>query len=974
MAQSIDASFLTGTNSAFIAELYAQYLEDAASVDPGWRRFFADMADDSAGILTELKGPAWSRKPPPRIIERGNGAAPAATLAKASGKDQAVGAAPVQGQAAYAGAQRQPVAAAGDERSIIDSVRALMLVRAYRVRGHLLANLDPLGLQKPGTERDHDLDPASYGFTESDWDRPIFLDHVLGYERATVRQIMELLRRTYCGTLGVEYMHIQDPDQRAWIQDRMEQARNVPAPTPEERRAILTRLTAAESFERFLDKRFTGTKRFGLEGAETMIPALEAILERGAAQGVKEVVLGMAHRGRLNVLANFMGKPFSAIFSEFQGSPANPEHVQGSGDVKYHLGTSSDRAFDGHTVHLSLTANPSHLEAVNPVVLGKVRAKQRQRGDAERAQVVGLLIHGDAAVAGQGIVYETCVMSDLKGYRTGGTVHFVINNQIGFTTAPAYSRSGIYCSDVAKTNQAPIFHVNGDDPEAVLRACRLAMDFRQHFKKDVWVDMFCYRRHGHNESDEPAFTQPLMYRKIASQPTTRQIYAKRLIAEKVLTEAESDKVATDFLAYLDTQFETAKSYRPNKADWLEGAWTGLESAPEDDRAGDTAVPVETLQALGQVLTAVPNDFNLNRKITRQLQEKAKMFESGAGFDWATCEALAFGSLAREGVFVRLSGQDVGRGTFSHRHAVLVDQETEATYVPLNHIAPGAQAEVEIFDSPLSEFGVLGFDYGYSLADPQTLVAWEGQFGDFTNGAQVMIDQFISSGEAKWLRMSGLVLLLPHGYEGQGPEHSSARLERYLQICGEDNIQVCNLSTPANYFHALRRQIHRNFRKPLIIMAPKSMLRAKLSTLAEMGPGTHFHRVFGETATLVPDDQIRRVVLCCGKIYHELLAARTERKIDQIALVRIEQLHPFPAVALARELMRYPKAEIVWCQEEPKNMGAWSFVDRRIEAAQGDPGRRPVYVGRAESAATATGSAKRHAKEQADLIDHALTLT
>jgi 2-oxoglutarate dehydrogenase E1 component len=957
-------SFLTGTNSAFIAELYAHYLDDPNSVDASWRGLFDGLKDDSAGILSELRGPAWARTPPPRII--GNGAAaPAASDAKTK--------AGVQGQAAYAGLPREPSKAAGDDSAIADSIRVLMLIRAYRVRGHLLANLDPLGLQKPETH--HDLDPATYGFGPEDWDRPIYTDHVLGFERATLRQIIELLRHTYCGSVGVEYMHIQDPTQRAWIQERMEHAANVTEPGVADRKALLGRLTAAESFERFLDKRFTGTKRFGLDGAETMIPALEAILAQGAELGVKEFVLGMAHRGRLNVLANVMGKPFAAIFSEFQGTPAHPEAVQGSGDVKYHLGTSSDREFNGKTVHLSLTANPSHLEAVNPVVLGKVRAKQRQRGDTERAEVVGLLIHGDAAVAGQGLVAETCDMSELKGYRTGGTVHFVINNQIGFTTAPAYARSGIYCSDVAKTNQAPVFHVNGDDPEAVLHVSRLAMEFRQEFKKDVWVDMFCYRRHGHNEADEPAFTQPLMYRKIASQPTTRQVYARRLIETQVLAEAESDKIAEDFLGYLDTQFENAKSYRPNKADWLEGAWTGFELASQDDRKGKTSVALAVLREVGSALTTPPADFNVNRKIVRQLQEKAKMFETGTGFDWATCEALAFGTLASEGVFVRLSGQDVGRGTFSHRHAVLVDQETERTYVPLNNVKPG-QAQVEIFDSPLSEAGVLGFDYGYSLADPKTLVCWEGQFGDFANGAQVIIDQFITSGESKWLRMSGLVMLLPHGYEGQGPEHSSARLERYLQMCGEDNIQVCNLSTPANYFHALRRQIHRNFRKPLIIMSPKSLLRAKLSDLADMGPGTNFRRVIGETQPLVADDKVKRVVLTTGKLYYELLAQRTERKIEDVALVRVEQLYPFPSNALAKELERFGKAEIVWCQEEPQNMGAWNFVDRRIEAVLatlGGKAKRASYAGRPESAATATGSMKRHVKEQAELIDQALTI-
>ena len=502
------------------------------------------------------------------------------------------------------------------------------------------------------------------------------------------------------------------------------------------------------------------------------------------------------------------------------------------------------------------------------------------------------------------------------------------------------------------------------------------MEFRQEFKKDVWVDMFCYRRHGHNENDEPAFTQPLMYRRIASQPTTRQVYSRRLVEESVMTEDQSDKMAEDFFSYLDGEYETAKSYRSNKADWLEGAWAGLELAPDDDRKGNTAISMEQLQEVGKSLVTVPPEFNLNRKIVRQLQEKAKMFETGTGFDWATCEALAFGSLATEGVFVRLSGQDVGRGTFSHRHAVLVDQETEKTYVPLNNIRPDGQAQVEIFDSPLSEFGVLGFDYGYSLADPKTLVAWEGQFGDFANGAQVMIDQFITSGEAKWLRMSGLVLLLPHGYEGQGPEHSSARLERYLQMCGEDNIQVCNISTPANYFHALRRQVCRNFRKPLIIMSPKSMLRAKLSNLADMAEGTTFHRVYGETEKLVADDKVKRVVLVSGKLYHELLAARTERKIKDVALVRVEQLYPFPFNALGKELKRYSKAEVVWCQEEHQNMGAWTFVDRRIEtllSGLGVKAKRPTYIGRDESAATATGSMKKHVAQQQKLIDQALTL-
>jgi 2-oxoglutarate dehydrogenase E1 component len=949
MAQTSEVSFLYGSNSAFIAELYEHYLNDPNGVDQSWRSFFEELNDDAVSVLTEVKGPSW-QKNAKRIIVDETLVAPA---------KKANGAAAVSEETV--------------KQAATDSIRALQLIRSYRVRGHLEASLDPLGLQK--LEPHPELHPEHYGFTAGDYDRPIYIAGVLGLQNATLREIYAILRETYCGTIGVEYMHIQDPDQKAWIQERVEGARNQTAFSVQDKTELLDRLTAAESFERFLDKRFTGTKRFGLEGGETMIPALEEMIRTSGRLGVKEIVLGMAHRGRLNTLANVMGKRFAAIFSEFQGNPANPADVQGSGDVKYHLGTSSDREFDGNTVHLSLTANPSHLEAVNPLVLGKVRAKQRQRGDIERNEVVGLLIHGDAAFAGQGLVAESLDLAELKGYRVGGTLHFIINNQIGFTTAPAYARSGPYCSDVAKSIQAPIFHVNGDDPEAVLHVCRIATEFRQVFKKDVVVDMFCYRRHGHNETDEPAFTQPLMYRKIATQPTTRQIYAERLVSEGSLSQDKSDQMVTDFLAKMETELEAAKSYKPNKADWFEGAWAGFGLAPDDDRRGNTAVPIETLKQIGKRLTTVPEGFNLNRKLVRLLQEKANMFETGEGFDWGTAEALAFGSIAADGNFVRLSGQDVGRGTFSHRHAVLVDQETEQTYVPLNNVRDG-QASVEIVDSCLSEAAVLGFDYGYSMAEPRALVLWEGQFGDFANGAQVIIDQFITSAESKWLRMSGIVMLLPHGHEGQGPEHSSARLERYLQMCGEDNIQVCNITTPANYFHALRRQVCRNFRKPLIIMSPKSILRAKLSTLADMAEGTTFHRVYGETEKLVADDKVKRVVLVSGKLYYDLLAARTERKIDDVALVRVEQLYPFPFNALGKELKRYTNAEIVWCQEEHQNMGAWTFVDRRIETLLSGldiKAKRPTYIGRPEAAATATGSMKKHVAQQQKVVDDALTV-
>jgi 2-oxoglutarate dehydrogenase E1 component len=954
MSRLDQTTFLNGANATFIAELYSRYLETPSSVDESWRSFFAELGEDGSQVLRELEGPPWGRERS-HVIANGHGGNGSAAVAVAEGL--APGAVPATAQAT------------------LDALRALSLIRAYRVRGHLLADLDPLGLVRMAHHPD--LDPVTYGFTEGDYDRPIFVNGVLGFQTATLREILEALKATYCSHVGVEYMHMQELEQRQWIQARIEVPRNQTEFTREGKRAILERLIAAEILERFLDRRYTGTKRFGLEGGESLIPALEQVIKRGGQLGMKELVLGMPHRGRLNVLTNVMGKPFAALFSEFQGNAANPEDVQGSGDVKYHLGTSMDREFDGNTVHLSLTANPSHLEAVNPVVLGKVRAKQRQREDTTRDQVIGLLMHGDAAFAGQGLVPESLELSELKGYRTGGTIHVVVNNQIGFTTSPSYARSSPYPSDVGKMTQAPIFHVNGDDPEAVVHVARIATEFRQRFKKDVIVDIFCYRRHGHNEADEPAFTQPIMYRAIADHPTTRQIYAERLVSEGVVAADEADGMVTEFTAYLDSQFEAAKSYRPNKADWLEGVWSGLKVASGDARRGETSVAIEELAQVGHALTTVPEGFNLNRKIARQLEAKRKAIETGEGIDWATGEALAFGSLCAEGTFVRFTGQDSGRGTFSQRHAVLVDQETEERYVPINHVREG-QAPFEIIDSPLSEAAVLGFEYGYSLADPHALVLWEAQFGDFANGAQVIIDQFISSGEAKWLRMSGLVMLLPHGYEGQGPEHSSARLERFLQLCGEDNLQVCNLTTAANYFHALRRQVRRDFRKPLVIMTPKSLLRHPevASRLVEMGPGTFFRRTIDEIDPLVADDKVKRVVLCSGKVYYDLRQARRERKVSDVAIVRIEQLHPFPAKALAESIGRYKSADVIWCQEEPQNMGAWTFIDRRIEQVLvelGGKAKRPRYVGRPEAAATATGLLKRHNAEQAKLVDEALSI-
>jgi 2-oxoglutarate dehydrogenase E1 component len=962
MTSETQPNLLTGVDGGYVADLYARFLHDSTSVDPSWANFFADIGDDERSLLKELEGPSWAPRPVNGDAANGhagNGLAVAKGSARAAVKPN--------GLQTALGVEQMQIA-------VRDSIRALMLIRAYRVRGHLLATLDPLGLEKP--KMNPELDPSTYGFTEADWDRPIYIDQVLGLNNPTLRQILARLKATYCGHIGVEFMHIQEPDQKQWIQERIENVQNQTEFTELGKRFILQRLTAAEGFERFLQMKYTGTKRFGLDGGEATIPAIEQILKRGGQLGFKELVLGMAHRGRLNILTNLMGKPFKALFSEFQGNPAAPEDVQGSGDVKYHLGTSSDRDFDGNTIHLSLTANPSHLEAVNPVVEGKVRAKQAHRGDIpDRNEVVALLVHGDAAMAGQGLVAETLALSELRGYRTGGTIHFVINNQIGFTTSPSFSRSGPYPTDVAKMVQAPIFHVNGDDAEAVVHVCRIATEFRQRFKKDVVIDMFCYRRYGHNEGDEPAFTQPLMYKAIAHHKSVRTIYAEKLIAEGVVTEAEAKASEAEFQAYLEGEFEASKSYKPNKADWLEGAWTGLDAAGADYTRGDTGASHDALSKVGAALVRVPDGFVVNPKIARQLKAKEQMLKTGEGLDWSTAEALAFGTLLLEGVPVRLSGQDSGRGTFSQRHAVLYDQDTESRHIPLTSIAAG-QANFEVHDSPLSEAAVLGFEYGYTLAEPHALVLWEAQFGDFANGAQVIIDQFIASGESKWLRMSGLVMLLPHGYEGQGPEHSSARVERYLQMSAEDNWQVVNCTTPANYFHALRRQVRRNFRKPLIVFTPKSLLRHKLavSPLSAFGPESSFHRVLPEAETLVAGDKVRRVVLCSGKVYYDLLADRQARGVADVAILRLEQLYPFPDEPLAAELVKYPAAEIIWCQEEPENMGAWTFVDRRIEhvlTALKHKGGRPRYVGRHEMAATATGLLRRHNQEQAALIEEAL---
>jgi len=972
MAQELSTdnlTFLHSANAEYVIHLYSEYLSNASKVDPSWREFFESLSDTEAALLQEMSGASWTPDEN-RKTSRGFHQ----VLSSESAPDSVVEL-PSDKTANYGRRSNDALTREDVQRAARDSIAALMMIRVYRVRGHLQADLDPLGLKEKNYHPE--LDPAHYGFTREDYHREIYVGGVLGMEYATLQEIINVLNQTYCGTIGVEFMHLSDPEEKSWIQQRIEEPRNRTDFTVNGKRAILQRLIAAEMFEKYLHKKYPGTKRFGVDGGEALIPAIEQIMKRGGQIGLKEIVIGMSHRGRLNVLANVMGKPYTAIFSEFQGQSSLPESSFGSGDVKYHLGTSSDRDFDGNNIHLSLTANPSHLEFVNPVVIGKVRAKQVQREDKQAEQVLPLLLHGDAAMAGQGITAETLMISDLPGYRVGGTIHIVVNNQIGFTTMPKFSRSGPYPTDVAKMVAAPIFHVNGDDPEAVVHASRIAMEFRQQFKKDVVIDIFCYRRFGHNEGDEPAFTQPLMYQKIGKQKTTYEKYREKLIEQKVVTEEEADELVDEFTKHLDESFKATEGFKPNGPDYLSGAWEGMRIPEEGPRRGKTGVTKKAAQEIGKILTDVPEGFNINSKLDRVLKAKVEMFKTGENFDWATAEALAFGTLLHDGYTVRLSGQDCGRGTFSHRHAIWYDQKSEDKYIPLANVS-SKQPRFEVHDSPLSEMAVLGFEYGYSLADPKSLVLWEAQFGDFVNGAQVMIDQFIASGEIKWLRMSGLVMLLPHGYEGQGPEHSSARPERFLQMCAEDNWQVANCTTPANYFHILRRQMHRDFRKPLVLMTPKSLLRHKLavSTLDEMTGDSFFHRYLWDDdhKELNKPQSIKRVVLCSGKVYYDLLQERRKRNMKDVYLLRLEQLYPFPMKELGNELKKFKNADIIWCQEEPKNQGAWSFVNPLLEdclTSVKHKTKRAVYAGRNAAAAPATGLHARHIKEQNDLINAAL---
>jgi 2-oxoglutarate dehydrogenase E1 component len=946
-------SFLAGNNSEFINEFYADYISDPDSLPEGWKKFFDGLSDDEKLIYDNINGPSWSREK---------------KIRKFSHK-------PDENKE-----DESKLNLSSIKQASKDSVRAIMLIRAYRIRGHLIATLDPLSIQKK--EEHPELKAENYGFTKKDYNRKIFLDGVLGLQYADLNQILTILKKTYCSNIGYEFMHMGDPEEKSWIRDRIEGPEKKITFTENGKRAILNKMVQAEGFEKYLHVKFVGTKRFGLDGGESLIPALEQIIKRGGNLGAKEIKIGMPHRGRLNVLANVMGKPFKAIFSEFFGKTVGAIK-DFEGDVKYHLGASSNREFDGNSVHISLTDNPSHLEAVNPVVLGQVRAKQFFHNDKERKKVIPVLMHGDAAFAGQGIVAECFAMSGLPGHNIGGTIHIIVNNQIGFTTAPRFARSSPYPSDVAKTAQAPIFHVNGDDPEAVVHCAKIATEYRQKFNRDVVIDMVCYRRFGHNEGDEPSFTQPIMYKKIKSHPTTLSIYGKKLSREGLTSENDLQKEKINFKSFLEKEFESSKNYK-SELKWFDGAWSRFKPGLGKDKRGVSGVDKTKLIEIGKKISNIPTNFEVHKTLKKIFDFRAQSIKSGKAIDWSTAETLAFGTLLTEGFSVRLSGQDSGRGTFSQRHAVLRNQENHDRFIPLNNISKG-QKKFEIIDSLLSEFAVLGFEFGYSLSEPETLVLWEAQFGDFANGAQIVIDQFISSGESKWGRASGLVMLLPHGYEGQGPEHSSARLERFLQLCAGENIQVVNCTTPANYFHVLRRQMHREFRKPLVIMTPKSLLRHKrcVSNISEFSKKSTFHRVLEDDAyskinNLLElkkrDDQIKKVVLCSGKIYYDLIEAREKYKNNKVTFIRLEQLYPFPAKTLANILKRYSKANFFWCQEEPMNMGAWNtvrnYIDRTLEMVNfGD--KSVKYVGRKAASSTATGNLNKHLAQQKEILEKIL---
>jgi len=940
MKQFLANSYLFGANAPFIEQLYESYLDNPQSISEEWRDYFDKMQ-----------------------VLPGNGAEGARDIAHAPIVESFA-------QRAKLGRLRSPASSPeiGVERK---QVYVLLLIAAYRTMGCRWAELDPLKRQQ--RPQIPELEPAYYDLTESDMDLVFNTGTLVGPERANLRDILQALRETYCGSIGAEYMYISDMAQKRWLQQRLESVRSRPNFSHEVKKRILERLTAAETLEKYLHTRYVGQKRFSLEGGETLISCMDDIVQRAGSQGTEELVVGMAHRGRLNVLVNTVGKSPKELFSEFEGKPNVVDVLASTGDVKYHNGFSSDVSTPGGPIHLSLAFNPSHLEIVNPVVGGMARARQHRRGDKDGDKVVSLLIHGDSSFAGQGVIMEAFNMSQTRGYSVGGTVHIVVNNQIGFTTSdPRDTRSTLYCTDVSKMVEAPVLHVNADDPEASMFACQIAMDFRKEFKKDIVVDLICFRRLGHNEQDEPFVTQPLMYKQIAKHPGTRKLYADRLVAQGMVDAAAPDRYIKEYRQALDegrsTSSPVLSSYqRQHAIDWSKftnSKWTD---------SADTSVPMEILMRLGERLTTVPEGFKLHPTVERVNQARREMANGKKMLDWGMAENLAYATLLVGGYGVRLSGQDSARGTFAHRHAVLHDQNREkwdaGTYVPLQHLGE-KQSSFLVIDSVLSEEAVLGFEYGYACAEPNELTIWEAQFGDFANGAQVVIDQFISSGEAKWGRVCGLVMLLPHGYEGQGPEHSSARPERYLQLCAEHNMQVCVPSTPAQIFHLLRRQMVRNFRKPLIVMTPKSLLRRPdaVSPLKELAKG-EFKTVIGEVDDLATKD-VTRIVACSGKVYYDLLVARRERRLDNIAIIRVEQLYPFPHKQFAAEMKRYPNAkEVVWCQEEPLNQGAW-YQTRHYFVENMRPDQKLYVSSRPSAAAPAGGSYARHNERQKRVIDTA----
>ncbi|MGB8326959.1 MAG: 2-oxoglutarate dehydrogenase E1 component [Steroidobacteraceae bacterium] len=934
LQDQVESTPLFGGNASFIEALYEQYLHDPDAVAPAWRDYFAKLP--ASGRAEQAHGPIQ------------NAIAQRARRARADA---------VSGDASGAAASKQAAVS--------------RLIQVYANRGHLIARLDPLGLLR--RPRPRLLDLEYFGLSEADADT----EFVTGSRveavprRSKLRDIVATLEHIYGGPIGAEFAHVSDSEERLWLQDEFQAGRASQRLPDEERRAILRQLTAAEGLEHYLHTKYVGQKRFSLEGGDALIPLLDDLIQQGGAAGVEEYVIGMAHRGRLNVLVNLLGKSPSLLYSEFEGR-YDTAHITGSGDVKYHKGFSADLRTPGSNVHVALAFNPSHLEVVNPVVEGSVRARQERRGDQHGDRVVALLVHGDAAFAGQGVVMETLQLSQARAYYTGGTLHIVVNNQVGFTTSnPHDARSTMYCSDVAKMLEAPIFHVNADDPEAVVFVARLALRYRMRFHKDVVIDLVCYRRHGHNEADEPAATQPVMYQAIRQHPTARKLYADRLIAEGVITESEAEAIIEAYRQGLDAGRSQARSALGLIGNQYTVDWSRYAAADWTESVR-SAVELPRLHSLGERLLTFPSRFTLHARVAQVIANRAKMLAGERSLDWGCAETIAYASLVEDGYSIRLSGQDSGRGTFFHRHAVLHDQSTGETYIPLQHVLE-RQARVEVIDSVLSEEAAMGFEYGYATTEPNCLTIWEGQFGDFANGAQVIIDQFISSGEAKWGRLCGLTLFLPHGYEGQGPEHSSARLERFLQLCAENNMQVCVPSTPAQMFHMLRRQMLQSLRKPLIVMTPKSLLRHELSVspIEDLARGG-FARVIDELDEL-PAGAVRRVVFCSGKVYFDLLKARRKAGIREVALIRIEQLYPFPAEEYERVLRRYPAAgEIVWCQEEPQNQGAWYQIRHRLHDMVGK--RELLYAGRPSAAAPATGLTHLHEAQQRELVDAALSAT